>query len=87
MGDSLLCRCFARSLLVVCLILLASSTHASELDLTVEVPAGKFQCFFQTVDNAEHKTMEIDYQVRGAHACRQHFDRKNETMRLAIEAV
>jgi len=31
--------------------------------LTVEVPSGKFQCFFHSVDNPNHKTMEIDYQV------------------------
>ncbi|EYC09275.1 hypothetical protein Y032_0061g3253 [Ancylostoma ceylanicum] len=33
------------------------------MDFTVEVPPGKFQCFFQPVDVTKHKTMEVDYQV------------------------
>uniref|UniRef100_A0A0K0DAV6 GOLD domain-containing protein n=1 Tax=Angiostrongylus cantonensis TaxID=6313 RepID=A0A0K0DAV6_ANGCA len=45
------------------LSLLASVTTALELDLTVEIPPGKSQCFFQPVDVNKHKTMEIDYQV------------------------
>jgi|UniRef100_A0AC35G0E4 protein ERP2 len=36
---------------------------ASEYDLTVEVPAGKFQCFYQPVADAKYKTLEVDYQV------------------------
>ncbi|CAI4224464.1 unnamed protein product [Auanema sp. JU1783] len=36
---------------------------AGEYDFTVEVPPGKFQCFFQPVQNNVHKTMEVDYQV------------------------
>uniref|UniRef100_A0A7E4ZY89 GOLD domain-containing protein n=1 Tax=Panagrellus redivivus TaxID=6233 RepID=A0A7E4ZY89_PANRE len=37
--------------------------YAGEYDLTVEVPAGKFQCFYQPVIDAKHKFMEVDYQV------------------------
>uniref|UniRef100_A0A915ERN6 GOLD domain-containing protein n=1 Tax=Ditylenchus dipsaci TaxID=166011 RepID=A0A915ERN6_9BILA len=36
--------------------------RAGEYDLTVEIPPGKFQCFFQTVAE-KHKSLEIDYQV------------------------
>ncbi|KAE9550710.1 hypothetical protein FO519_006076 [Halicephalobus sp. NKZ332] len=36
---------------------------AGEYDLTVEVAAGKFQCFYQPVTDVRHKTMEVDYQV------------------------
>jgi len=36
---------------------------ASEYDFTIEVAAGKFQCYFQPVENEKYKTMEIDYQV------------------------
>uniref|UniRef100_A0A8R1IWT2 GOLD domain-containing protein n=1 Tax=Caenorhabditis japonica TaxID=281687 RepID=A0A8R1IWT2_CAEJA len=45
--------------------LLASTTliQCGEYDFTVEVPPGKFQCFFQPVDLAKHKTLEVDYQV------------------------
>ncbi|KJH52096.1 Emp24/gp25L/p24 family protein [Dictyocaulus viviparus] len=43
--------------------LLATLTAALELDLTVDVPPGKFQCFFQPVDINKHKIMEVDYQV------------------------
>lgn len=48
------------------LLLLAALSLASELDFTVEVPAGKFQCYFQAADTAKHRTMEVDYQVREA---------------------
>ncbi|KAL6739921.1 hypothetical protein Aduo_013318 [Ancylostoma duodenale] len=33
------------------------------MDFTVQVPPGKFQCFFQPVDVTKHKTMEVDYQA------------------------
>ncbi|KIH42809.1 hypothetical protein ANCDUO_27202 [Ancylostoma duodenale] len=33
------------------------------MDFTVEIPPGKFQCFFQPVDVTKHKTMEVDYQA------------------------
>ncbi|GMR48350.1 hypothetical protein PMAYCL1PPCAC_18545 [Pristionchus mayeri] len=45
------------------LILILGVAYAGEYDFTVEVPAGKFQCYFQTVDNNKYKTLEIDYQV------------------------
>ncbi|CAB3409351.1 unnamed protein product [Caenorhabditis bovis] len=45
------------------LSLIFCSSHAGEYDFTVEVAAGKFQCFFQPVDLAKHKTIEVDYQV------------------------
>ncbi|PAV77884.1 hypothetical protein WR25_05914 [Diploscapter pachys] len=49
--------------LPVSLLLLVALSLASELDFTVEVPAGKFQCYFQAADTARHRTMEVDYQV------------------------
>ncbi|KAJ1350213.1 hypothetical protein KIN20_005951 [Parelaphostrongylus tenuis] len=42
---------------------LAGLTTALELDLTVDIPAGKFECYFQPVDINKYKTMELDYQV------------------------
>lgn len=39
------------------------SVLAGEYDLTVEIAAGKFQCFYQPITDARHKTMEVDYQV------------------------
>uniref|UniRef100_A0A0N5A328 GOLD domain-containing protein n=1 Tax=Parastrongyloides trichosuri TaxID=131310 RepID=A0A0N5A328_PARTI len=42
---------------------LIPQTTATEFALTVEVPPGKFQCFFQSIDNPKHKFIEIDYQV------------------------
>lgn len=48
---------------ILLLSLIIPIIFASEYDLTVEVPAGKFQCFYQPVTDAKHKTMEIDYQV------------------------
>ncbi|CAJ0580146.1 unnamed protein product, partial [Mesorhabditis spiculigera] len=42
---------------------LASVALAGEYDFTVEVPPGKFQCFFQPVTNPNHKSIEVDYQV------------------------
>lgn len=44
-------------------LLLVVSINCGEYDFTVEVPAGKFQCFFQPVDLTKHKTLEVDYQV------------------------
>ncbi|KAK6040549.1 hypothetical protein COOONC_21946 [Cooperia oncophora] len=44
-------------------LLLASFAAAFEQDFTVEVPPGKFQCFFQPVDVTKNKFLEIDYQV------------------------
>ncbi|VIO87933.1 Uncharacterized protein BM_BM4919 [Brugia malayi] len=35
----------------------------AEYAYTIEVDAGKHNCFFQTVNNTHHKFMEIDYQV------------------------
>ncbi|CAI5447425.1 unnamed protein product [Caenorhabditis angaria] len=49
--------------LVVLLLLALGFVHGGEFDFTVEVPAGKFECFFQSVDIAKHKTLEVDYQV------------------------
>ncbi|VDL74077.1 unnamed protein product [Nippostrongylus brasiliensis] len=43
--------------------LLATLTSGIELDFTVEIPAGTFQCYFQPVDINKHKTLEVDYQV------------------------
>lgn len=37
-------------------------SDAGEYDLTVEVEARKFQCFFQPV-HEKYKSMEVDYQV------------------------
>lgn len=45
------------------LLLTLGIAFAGEYDFTIEVPAGKFQCYFQTVDNTKYKTLEIDYQV------------------------
>uniref|UniRef100_A0AC34QT84 GOLD domain-containing protein n=1 Tax=Panagrolaimus sp. JU765 TaxID=591449 RepID=A0AC34QT84_9BILA len=45
---------------ILALIHVATS---NEYGLTVEVPAGKFQCFYQPVTDERHKTMEVDYQV------------------------
>jgi hypothetical protein len=36
---------------------------AGEYGLTVEIPAGKYECYFQSVTDEKHKQMEIDYQV------------------------
>ncbi|KAI1703321.1 emp24/gp25L/p24 family/GOLD domain-containing protein [Ditylenchus destructor] len=44
------------------LSLMVESVLGGEYDLTVEVPPGKFQCFFQEVTE-KHKAFEIDYQV------------------------
>ncbi|KAI1711297.1 emp24/gp25L/p24 family/GOLD domain-containing protein [Ditylenchus destructor] len=44
------------------LSLMVESVRGGEYDLTVEVPPGKFQCFFQEVTE-KHKAFEIDYQV------------------------
>lgn len=49
--------------LTLFLLLIASYVLCGEYDFTVEVPAGKFQCFFQPVDLTKHKTLEVDYQV------------------------
>ncbi|KAK5975101.1 Transmembrane emp24 protein transport domain containing 5 [Trichostrongylus colubriformis] len=49
-----------RALSILFLIGLAASL---EQDFTIEVPPGKFQCYFQPVDTTKHKFMEIDYQV------------------------
>lgn len=35
----------------------------AEYAYTIEVDAGKHNCFFQTVNNTHHKFMEIDYQA------------------------
>lgn len=51
----------AHLLLLISFIL---KVFCGEFDFTVEIPAGKFQCFFQPVDFEKHKTMEVDYQVR-----------------------
>ncbi|TKR95053.1 hypothetical protein L596_009272 [Steinernema carpocapsae] len=46
------------------LLLLSSTTlFASEFDFTVEIPPGKFQCYFQPVVDAKFKSLEVDYQV------------------------
>ncbi|KAI1714207.1 hypothetical protein Ddc_11525 [Ditylenchus destructor] len=47
---------------VVLLSLMVEYVRGGEYDLTVEVPPGKFQCFFQEVTE-KHKAFEIDYQV------------------------
>uniref|UniRef100_A0A1I7XRE7 GOLD domain-containing protein n=1 Tax=Heterorhabditis bacteriophora TaxID=37862 RepID=A0A1I7XRE7_HETBA len=38
-------------------------SRTGEYDYTVEIPPGKFQCYFQPVDISKHTTMEVDYQV------------------------
>jgi hypothetical protein len=38
------------------------SVAGGEYDLTVEVPAGQIQCYFQSVAE-KHKAFELDYQV------------------------
>lgn len=48
---------------IVLLLPLVAFVSCGEYDFTVEVPAGKFQCFFQPVDLTKHKTLEVDYQV------------------------
>ncbi|XGW30888.1 hypothetical protein V3C99_009673 [Haemonchus contortus] len=48
---------------VLLALLLASSATGVEHDFTVEVPPGKFQCYFQPVDTTKHKFLEVDYQV------------------------
>ncbi|KAK0422034.1 hypothetical protein QR680_007325 [Steinernema hermaphroditum] len=48
---------------LLALLFLVTSTFCSEFDFTIEVPPGKFQCFFQPVNDAKFKTMEVDYQV------------------------
>uniref|UniRef100_A0A1I7Z8S5 GOLD domain-containing protein n=1 Tax=Steinernema glaseri TaxID=37863 RepID=A0A1I7Z8S5_9BILA len=45
------------------LLLFVTPAACSEYDFTVEVPPGKFQCFFQPIYNSKYKTLEIDYQV------------------------
>lgn len=37
--------------------------RGAEYAYTIEVDAGKQNCFFQTVNNTHHKFMEIDYQA------------------------
>lgn len=49
---------------IVFLLALFLTSYASEQGLTVEVPPGRFQCFFQPVENDKFKTMEVDFQVR-----------------------
>jgi len=49
--------------IVVVLCALSLVVEGSEFDFTVEVAAGKFQCYLQAVENEKFKTMEIDYQV------------------------
>uniref|UniRef100_A0A0N5BT29 GOLD domain-containing protein n=1 Tax=Strongyloides papillosus TaxID=174720 RepID=A0A0N5BT29_STREA len=45
-------------------IILITEYIFGETTLSVEVPPGKFQCFFQTIkDNTHYKHLEIDYQV------------------------
>uniref|UniRef100_A0A914X5Q0 GOLD domain-containing protein n=1 Tax=Plectus sambesii TaxID=2011161 RepID=A0A914X5Q0_9BILA len=47
----------------IALLFTLSLVNASEFDFTVEVAAGKFQCYFQNIENEKFKTLEIDYQV------------------------
>uniref|UniRef100_A0AC35U898 GOLD domain-containing protein n=1 Tax=Rhabditophanes sp. KR3021 TaxID=114890 RepID=A0AC35U898_9BILA len=47
-------------LLFTSLLLHVSS---SEFGLTIQIPAGNFQCFFQPVEKEAHKFIEIDFQV------------------------
>lgn len=48
--------------LVFLIVFLAKSVHAfNDNDLTVHVPPGSVECFYQTVKN--EKTLEIEYQV------------------------
>lgn len=49
--------------LVTIPLVLFTTSHASEQGLTVEVPPGKYQCFFQPVQEDRFKTMEVDFQV------------------------
>jgi len=49
-------------MLLLLLALMCNFVIGGEYDLTVEVPAGRFECFFQPVIE-KHKTFEIDYQV------------------------
>lgn len=49
--------------IITVILLITPFILCGEYDFTVEVPAGKFQCFFQPVDLAKHKTLEVDYQV------------------------
>ncbi|CAJ0918149.1 unnamed protein product, partial [Mesorhabditis belari] len=45
------------------LFLLVALTICGEYDFTVEVPPGKFQCYFQAVTDSKYKSIEVDYQV------------------------
>ncbi|KAK6747962.1 hypothetical protein RB195_000895 [Necator americanus] len=45
------------------LLFLVALAAAAEMDFTVEIPPGKFQCYYQPVDVTKHKTIEVDYQV------------------------
>ncbi|CAD6197523.1 unnamed protein product [Caenorhabditis auriculariae] len=48
---------------VIIPLLIVALVKCGEFDFTVEVPAGKFQCFFQPVDISKHKMLEVAYQV------------------------
>ena len=49
--------------LVFLVIVLFSIGSCSEHGLTVEVAPATFQCFFQTINDAKYKNMEVDFQV------------------------
>lgn len=50
-------------LLLLLLLLVIQPISGSEFDFTVEIPAGKFQCYFQEVHDVRTATLEVDYQV------------------------
>ncbi|VDN00767.1 unnamed protein product [Thelazia callipaeda] len=51
--------------ILVCIfsLLLFYGSETAEYAYTIEVAAGRYSCFFQTVNNTRHKYMEVDYQV------------------------
>lgn len=38
-------------------------SFGAELDFSVEVPAGRMQCFFQEITEDHSRSMQVDYQV------------------------
>uniref|UniRef100_A0A0N5B182 GOLD domain-containing protein n=1 Tax=Syphacia muris TaxID=451379 RepID=A0A0N5B182_9BILA len=40
-----------------------TAVFAVEYDFTINIPAGKTECYFQPLDKPEYKTMDVEYQV------------------------
>ena len=57
-------RCFPYCLVLFCIF---SQALCSEIDLTVDIPAGRQECFFQELPAAT--VCEIDYQVSFVQYC------------------